>query len=53
VFNLVIIEPAAVHIQHYRWQVSTREFQRSDTFSFARGGPPRVAVSMAGGDQGA
>jgi 3',5'-cyclic AMP phosphodiesterase CpdA len=53
VFNLVTIDPSAVHIQHFRWQPSTRQFQRSDAFSFARGaGPPKVAVSVAGGDQG-
>lgn len=52
VFNLVTIEPGAVHIQHFRWSLRTREFTRSDTFSFARAGPPKVAVSVAGGDQG-
>ncbi len=52
VFNLVTIEPGAVHIQHFRWALRTREFTRSDTFSFARAGPPKVAVSVAGGDQG-
>ena len=52
VFNLVTIEPGAVHIRHYRWGVRTREFTPSDTFSFARAGPPKVAVSVAGGDQG-
>jgi len=52
VFNLVIVEPGAVHIQHFRWQPTTREFQRSDAFSFARAGPPSVTVSVAGGDQG-
>jgi 3',5'-cyclic AMP phosphodiesterase CpdA len=52
VFNLVTIDPAAVHIQHFRWQPSTRQFQRSDAFSFARAGAPKVAVSVAGGDQG-
>ncbi len=52
VFNLVTVDPSAVHIQHFRWQLSSREFQRSDAFSFARGGPPKVAVSVAGGDQG-
>jgi 3',5'-cyclic AMP phosphodiesterase CpdA len=52
VFNLVTIDSSAVQIQHFRWQFSSREFQRSDTFSFARGGPPKVAVSVAGGDQG-
>jgi hypothetical protein len=52
VFNLVTIDAGAVHIQHYRWSVRTREFSRSDTFSFARAGQPKVAVSVAGGDQG-
>jgi 3',5'-cyclic AMP phosphodiesterase CpdA len=52
VFNLVTIEPAAVHIQHFRWALRTKEFTRSDTFSFARAGAPKVAVSVAGGDQG-
>ena len=52
VFNLVKIEERAVHIQHFRWEVSTRRFLRSDTFSFARTARPQVAVSVAGGDQG-
>ena len=52
VFNLVTVEPSAVHIQHFRWELQSRRFLRSDTFSFARTGPPRVAVSVAGGDQG-
>jgi 3',5'-cyclic AMP phosphodiesterase CpdA len=52
VFNLVTIEPDAVHIRHYRWSVRTKEFTPSDTYSFARVGPPKVAVSVAGGDQG-
>lgn len=52
VFNLVTVDASAVHIQHFRWQPSTRQFQRSDAFSFARAGPATVAVSVAGGDQG-
>ena len=52
VFNLVTIDSSAVHIQHFRWEPSTRQFQRSDAFSFARAGPPKVTVSVAGGDQG-
>ena len=51
VFNLVRIDPRAVHIQHFRWQADSRRFLRSDTYSFARMGPPRVAVSVAGGNQ--
>jgi 3',5'-cyclic AMP phosphodiesterase CpdA len=52
VFNLVKIDAQAVHIQHYRWVSGDRHFIPSDTFSFARRGPPQVAVSVAGGDQG-
>ena len=60
VFNLVTVDSAAVHIQHFRWEPATRQFQRSDAFSFARAGAPagapagagKVTVSVAGGDQG-
>ena len=52
VFNLVKIDAQAVHIQHFRWVSNDRQFIPSDTFSFARRGPPQVAVSVAGGDQG-
>ncbi|HEY7481478.1 MAG TPA: metallophosphoesterase [Gemmatimonadales bacterium] len=52
VFNLVTIDQEAVHIQHYRWVLQNREFQRSDAFSFARSRAAKVAVSVAGGDQG-
>jgi 3',5'-cyclic AMP phosphodiesterase CpdA len=52
VFNLIRIDPQAVHIQHFRWDPGNRQFLPSDTFSFARQGPPKVAVSVAGGDQG-
>lgn len=52
VFNLVKIDQQAVHIQHFRWVSNDRQFIPSDTYSFARKGPPQVAVSVAGGDQG-
>lgn len=52
VFNLVKIDAQAVHIQHYRWDSANRQFVPSDVNSFARQGPPKVAVSVAGGDQG-
>jgi 3',5'-cyclic AMP phosphodiesterase CpdA len=52
VFNLVKIDAQAVHIQHFRWVSADRRFLPSDTYSFARQGPPKVAVSVAGGDQG-
>ena len=52
VFNLVRIDSQAVHIQHFRWESGDRHFIPSDTYSFARQGQPKVAVSIAGGDQG-
>src|SRR5918994_5024331 len=52
VFNLVRIDGQAVHIQHFRWDSANRHFLPSDTYSFARQGVPKVAVSVAGGDQG-
>jgi 3',5'-cyclic AMP phosphodiesterase CpdA len=52
VFNFVKIDASAVHIQHFRWVPADRLFIPSDTFSFARRGPPQVTVSVAGGDQG-
>jgi 3',5'-cyclic AMP phosphodiesterase CpdA len=52
VFNLVTLDPQSVHIQHFRWVSGDRQFIPSDKFSFARKGPPKVAVSIAGGDQG-
>lgn len=52
VFNLVTLDPQSVHIQHYRWVSADRQFIPSDKFSFARKGAPKVAVSIAGGDQG-
>jgi 3',5'-cyclic AMP phosphodiesterase CpdA len=52
VFNLVKIDLGGVHIQHFRWESSGRKFLRSDTYSFARKPVERVAVSVAGGDQG-
>jgi 3',5'-cyclic AMP phosphodiesterase CpdA len=52
VFNLVTVDPQSVHIQHFRWVSTDRQFIASDKFSFARLGGPKVAVSVAGGDQG-
>jgi 3',5'-cyclic AMP phosphodiesterase CpdA len=52
VFNLVKVDGQAVHVRHYRWEAGTRRFHTSDVYSFARQGTPRVAVSVAGGDQG-
>ena len=52
VFNLVTLDPQSVHIQHFRWVSADRQFIPSDKFSFARKGAPKVAVSIAGGDQG-
>jgi 3',5'-cyclic AMP phosphodiesterase CpdA len=52
VFNLVVVDESSVHIQHFRWVSADRQFIPSDKFSFARRGAPKVAVSVAGGDQG-
>jgi 3',5'-cyclic AMP phosphodiesterase CpdA len=52
VFNLVTLDAQSVHIQHFRWISDDRQFIPSDKFSFARKGAPKVAVSIAGGDQG-
>ena len=52
VFNLIRVDAQAVHIQHFRWESAGRRFLPSDTYSFARQGAPKVAVSIAGGDQG-
>jgi hypothetical protein len=52
VFNLVRIDDRAVHIRHYRWEAAGQQFLTSDMNSFARQGPPRVAVSVAGGEEG-
>jgi 3',5'-cyclic AMP phosphodiesterase CpdA len=51
VFNLVTLDAQSVHIQHFRWVSGDRQFIPSDKFSFARRGAPKVAVSVAGGDQ--
>jgi 3',5'-cyclic AMP phosphodiesterase CpdA len=50
VFNLVRIDEHAVHIQHFRWEPAGRQFLKSDATSFARRGPPRITVSVAGGE---
>ena len=52
VFNLVTLDSQSVHIQHFRWVSGDRQFIPSDKFSFGRKGAPKVAVSIAGGDQG-
>jgi 3',5'-cyclic AMP phosphodiesterase CpdA len=52
VFNLIRVDERAIHIRHYRWETATRRFLTSDVYSFARQSAPRVAVSVAGGDQG-
>ncbi len=52
VFNWVTIDDQSVQIQHFRWVSENRQFIPSDKFSFARKGAPKVAVSIAGGDQG-
>jgi len=51
VFNLVTVDDAAVHIQHYRWEADRLAFRTSDATSFARRGVSRLAVSVAGGPE--
>jgi 3',5'-cyclic AMP phosphodiesterase CpdA len=49
VFNVVRIEPFAVHVLHYRWEAAARRFLVSDRFSFARRAAPEPVVSETGG----
>ncbi len=49
VFNLVRIEPAVVHIQHYRWDAAAGRFVESDRFSLSRRADPEPVVSAVGG----
>jgi 3',5'-cyclic AMP phosphodiesterase CpdA len=35
-FNFVTIEPTAVHVTFFRWEVERGKFRASDTFAFAR-----------------
>jgi hypothetical protein len=35
-FNLVTIDPTAVQVTFFRWDVSRQRFQPSDTTAFAR-----------------
>jgi len=37
-FNFVTIEPSAIHITFFRWDVESRRFRASDTAAFARPG---------------
>jgi 3',5'-cyclic AMP phosphodiesterase CpdA len=36
VFFRVLIEPEAIHVEHYRWDAERRVFRRSDRHQFAR-----------------
>jgi 3',5'-cyclic AMP phosphodiesterase CpdA len=49
VFNTVLFDSRAVHVQHYRWESSSQRFLKSNTSSFARQGASSPAVSVAGG----
>jgi len=51
VFNVVRIDPRAVHVQHYRWESSQQLFHKSDMSSFARQNASDPVVSVAGGEQ--
>ena len=49
VFNIVRVEPFAVHVLHYRWEAAQQRFLESDRFSFARRAAPEPVVSETGG----
>jgi 3',5'-cyclic AMP phosphodiesterase CpdA len=49
VFNVVRVEAAVVHVQHYRWDAAAGHFIESDRFSFARRAVAEPVVSAAGG----
>ena len=53
VFNLVKMDDRAVHIQHYRWESARPAVSHLGRLLVRpRRARPRVAVSVAGGDQG-
>jgi len=45
-FNVVTIEPTAVHIAFFRWEAARGRFQPSDTAAFARRTVPRPTPSL-------
>ena len=52
VFFRVLIEPEAIHVEHYRWDAERGVFRRSDRHQFARShGPaaPAAGASVASG----
>jgi 3',5'-cyclic AMP phosphodiesterase CpdA len=36
VFNRVVVEPASIHVELYRWDAPRGVYRRSDTYAFAR-----------------
>jgi 3',5'-cyclic AMP phosphodiesterase CpdA len=51
VFNRVIIEEDAIHVEFYRWEAEHRAFRRSDAHAFARA--RRAAPDQAHGEAAA
>jgi 3',5'-cyclic AMP phosphodiesterase CpdA len=49
VFNVIRIEEAVIHIQHWRWDAAVGHFVPSDRFSFSRQGTTEPVVSVAEG----
>lgn len=47
VFNIVEVDDAAVHIQHYRWEAAPTRFSPSDRTTFARARSVHPPVSVA------
>lgn len=50
VFNRVIIDDEAVHVEFYRWDRDRRTFRRSDVQAFARHRRPEPTVSSVDAD---
>ena len=51
VFNRVILEENAIHVELYRWEAEHRAFRRSDAHAFARA--PKPAQDQAHGEAAA
>jgi 3',5'-cyclic AMP phosphodiesterase CpdA len=53
VFFRVLIEPEAIHVQHYRWDAERGVFRRSDRHQFGRSHGPSAPASGASVASGA
>ncbi len=48
-FNFVTIEPTAIHVTFFRWEVKRGKFRATDTLAFARasGQSPAKQIQVA------